>query len=143
MLSIVVLVLRKGRGYSIWDVKWIKRITFHLLLSFNAGNLVLDTHIFKTKLYIYIYIYTQTHTYTHVCMISHFSVCNSMDCSQPGSSVLGDSPDKNTAVGCHALVQGIFPIQELNLCLLCCVSRRQEGSLPLESSGIYNSFHRS
>ena len=27
-------------------------------------------------------------------------------------------PDKNTGVGCHALLQGIFPTQELNLRLL-------------------------
>ena len=27
-----------------------------------------------------------------------------MDCSLPGSSVHGDSPGKNTGVGCHALL---------------------------------------
>ena len=32
-----------------------------------------------------------------------------MDGSPPGSSVHGDSPGKNTGVGCHALLQGIFP----------------------------------
>ena len=32
-----------------------------------------------------------------------------MDCNAPGSAVLGDSPGKNTAVGSHALLQGIFP----------------------------------
>ena len=32
-------------------------------------------------------------------------------CSLPGSSVHGDSPGKNTVVGCHALLQEIFPIQ--------------------------------
>ena len=32
-----------------------------------------------------------------------------MDCSLPGSSVLGDSLGKNTGVGCHALLQGISP----------------------------------
>ena len=32
---------------------------------------------------------------------------------------LWDSPDKNTGVGCHALLQGIFPTQGLNLRLLC------------------------
>ena len=37
-----------------------------------------------------------------------------MDCSLPGSSVHGDSPGKNTGVGCHALLQGIFPTQGLN-----------------------------
>ena len=29
-----------------------------------------------------------------------------------------DSPGKNTAVGCHALLQGIFLTQRSNLCLL-------------------------
>ena len=28
-----------------------------------------------------------------------------------------DSPGKNTGVGCHALLQGIFPTQGLNLSL--------------------------
>ena len=31
-----------------------------------------------------------------------------------GSSVHGDSPGKNTGVGCHALLQGIFPTQGTN-----------------------------
>ena len=34
-----------------------------------------------------------------------------MDCSLPGSSVHGNSTGKNTAVGCHAHLQGIFPTQ--------------------------------
>ena len=37
-----------------------------------------------------------------------------MDCSPPGSSVHGDSPGKNAGMGCHALLQGIFPTQGLN-----------------------------
>ena len=37
-----------------------------------------------------------------------------MDCSPPGSSVHGDSPGKNTEVGFHALLQGIFPTQGSN-----------------------------
>ena len=37
--------------------------------------------------------------------------CDPMDCSPPGSSVTGDSPGKKTGVGCHALLQGIFPTQ--------------------------------
>ena len=35
-------------------------------------------------------------------------------CSPPGSSVHGDSPGKNAGVGCHALLQGIFPTQVSN-----------------------------
>ena len=38
-----------------------------------------------------------------------------MDCSQPGSSVHRDFPGKNTGLGCHFLLQGIFPTQGLNL----------------------------
>ena len=30
-----------------------------------------------------------------------------------------DSPGKKTGVGCHFLLQGIFPTQESNLCLSC------------------------
>ena len=32
-----------------------------------------------------------------------------MDHSPPGSSVHGDSPGKNTGVGCHSLLQGDMP----------------------------------
>ena len=37
-----------------------------------------------------------------------------VDCSTPGSSPW-DSPGKNTEVGCHFLLQGIFPTQGSNL----------------------------
>ena len=43
-----------------------------------------------------------------------------MDCSPPGSSVHWDSPGKNTGVGCHALLQGIFPTQGSNSGLSNC-----------------------
>ena len=46
------------------------------------------------------------------------TLCDSMDCSPPGSSVHGDFPGKNTGVGCHALFQGILPTQGLNPHLL-------------------------
>ena len=46
------------------------------------------------------------------------TLCNSMDCCLPGSSVYGDSPGKNTGMDCHSLLQGIFPIQVLNPGLL-------------------------
>ena len=38
--------------------------------------------------------------------------------SPPGSSVHRILQGKNTGVGCHALLQGIFPTQELNPSLL-------------------------
>ena len=45
-----------------------------------------------------------------------------------------DSPGKNTGVDCHALLQGIFPTQRLNLCLLHLL-QWQAGSLPLIHQG--------
>ena len=49
----------------------------------------------------------------HVCMHiqSCPTLCNPMDCSPPGFSVPADSPGKNTGVGCHVLLRGIFPTQ--------------------------------
>ena len=35
-------------------------------------------------------------------------LCDLMDCSPSGSSVHGDSPGKNTRVGCHFLLQIIL-----------------------------------
>ena len=37
-----------------------------------------------------------------------------MHCNPPASSVHGDSPGKSIGMGCHALLQGIFPTQGLN-----------------------------
>ena len=51
---------------------------------------------------------------------SCLTLCDPMDHSPPGSSVHGDSPGKNTGVGCHALLQGIFATQGLNPSLPHC-----------------------
>ena len=55
-----------------------------------------------------------------LCLIAQscLTLCDPMDRSPPGSSVHGDSPGKNTGLGCHACLQGIFPIQGLNRGLL-------------------------
>ena len=58
--------------------------------------------------------------HTCICVCVHLvaqsspSLCNPMDCSPSGSSVRGDSPGKDTAAGCHALLQGIFLTQGWN-----------------------------
>ena len=51
-----------------------------------------------------------------MCLVAQscLTVCDPMDYSLPGSSVHGDSPVKNTGVGCHVLLQGIFPTQGSN-----------------------------
>ena len=57
-----------------------------------------------------------------LCLIpqSCLTLCKPMDCSLPGSSVHRVSPGKNTGVGCHALLQEMFPIQGSNSGLLHC-----------------------
>ena len=51
-----------------------------------------------------------------LCLVSQscLTLCNPVDYSPSGSSVHGDSLGKNTGVGCHTLLQGIFPTQGLN-----------------------------
>ena len=57
----------------------------------------------------------------------------------PGSSVHGDSPGKNTGVGYHDLLQGIFPNQGLNLGLPQC--RWILYYLSLQGSPFYLFYH--
>ena len=61
------------------------------------------------------------------------TLCDPMDYSLPDSSVQ-DSPGKNTGVGCHALLQGIFPIQGPKPHLLSLL-HWQVGTLPLVPPG--------
>ena len=56
------------------------------------------------------------------------------DYSPPDSSIHGDSPGNNTGLGCHALLQGIFPTQGLNLHFLR-PFHWQGSSLPLVPLG--------
>ena len=46
-----------------------------------------------------------------LCLVAQScpTLCDPMDCSPPGASVYVGPPGKNTGVGCHALIQGIFP----------------------------------
>ena len=57
-----------------------------------------------------------------LCLVAQscLTLCDPMVCSPPSFSIHGDSPGKNTGVGCHALLQGIFPTQGSNLGLPHC-----------------------
>ena len=57
---------------------------------------------------------------------SFLTLRDPMVCSPPGSSVYGISQARNTGVGCHFLLQRIFPAEGSNLFLL----HRPEDSLP-------------
>ena len=43
--------------------------------------------------------------YAVLCLVTQtcLTICGSMACSPPESSVHGDTPGKNTGAGCHAL----------------------------------------
>ena len=64
------------------------------------------------------------HIHALLCMCakslqSCLTPCDTVDCMQPPRILCSwDSPGKNTGVGCHALLQGIFLTQGSNLCLL-------------------------
>ena len=72
-----------------------------------------------------------------MCDQSCLTLCDPVDCSLPGSSVHGDSPRKNTGVGCRFLFQGIFLTKGSNLCLLRFL-QWQADSLPLHCLGSYS-----
>ena len=58
------------------------------------------------------------YTYQDVCAQLGLTLCDHMNCSLPGSSCPWDSPGKNTGMGCHFLLQEIFPNQGMNSPLL-------------------------
>ena len=57
-----------------------------------------------------------------VCLVAQLcpTLCGPMDCRPSGSSARRIFSGKNTGVGCHALLQEIFPTQILNPGLLDC-----------------------
>ena len=66
--------------------------------------------------------YANTFLAAVLCLVTQScpTLCDPMDCSPPGSTVCRDSPSKNSGVGCHVLLQGIFPTQGSNPGLLHC-----------------------
>ena len=56
----------------------------------------------RLKMVLRIYYYFVLCLVTQLCP----TLCNPMVCTPPASYVRGDTPGKNTGVGCHALLQG-------------------------------------
>ena len=73
-----------------------------------------------------------TKYYMHAKSLQSCPTLHSMDCSPPESK--WDFPGKNTGVGCHALLQGIFLTQGSTPGLLHLL-HWQVGSLPLLPPG--------
>ena len=74
--------------------------------------------------------------------LSCLTLQDPMDCSSPGSSVLRDSPGKNTVVGCHFLLQEIFPTQGLNPGLPYCRQLLYHLSQQGKCFNVYNDSHK-
>ena len=70
---------------------------------------------------------------------SCLTLCDPMDCN-PRLFCPWDSPGKNTGMGCHFLLQGIFPTQGLNPHLLRLLN--WQAALPLSHLGNRNVWHR-
>ena len=107
ILKLVENQIGKERSHKIWKY----------ILKFSS-----DSNIAACmKMDVYFKIWTEINiTMFHVlcCAVLSHSVCptlrDPMDCSLPGCSVYGVSPHKYTGVGCHMLLQEIFPTQGLN-----------------------------
>ena len=90
---------------------------FHKI--YNILQLSFSCNIFKVLTLLCINLF---YACALLCLVAQScpTLSNHMDGSPPGSSVHGDSPGKNIIVGCHALLQGIYPTQGSNPGLLHC-----------------------
>ena len=133
------------RGFS----RWLKDLPvsvqiIHLSMQFKKKNLLKQFLIRHLKYMVNLFLFSKINNYLAVprgqrnlifnvwddimkslyiyvqLLQSCSALCNPMDCSPPGSSVHGDFLGKNTGVGCHSLLQGIFLIQGPNPGLLHC-----------------------
>ena len=68
--------------------------------------------------------------YVCACAQSYLTLCNPHGLWPTSLICTRKFPGKNSGVGCHFLLQGIFPTQGLKLCLLGLL-HWQAGSLPL------------
>ena len=91
------------RCFAFFTFLW-PYILVNLVLVYNASLQLLTFYVMYISERVCVCLVTQS------CPI----LCDPMDCSLPGSSIDRDSPGKNTGVGCHALLQGIFPTQGSN-----------------------------
>ena len=78
-------------------------------------------------MYIYIYTHTYIYVYVYSMCVKLLQLCPTLYNPKEPTRLLCplDSPGKNTGVGCHALLQGIFLTEGLNRRFLCLKHCRQ------------------
>ena len=88
--------------------------------SFCNGTRVLHHYCHLGSPYLKKKLYSRSQKCSHLFRQRQFSsiaqscltLCHPMDCRPPCTSVHGNSPGKNAGMGCHTLLQGIFPTQD-------------------------------
>ena len=91
-----------------------KRNLGHLTVGVFASRVVVGSHKAFQKPFLKAYHIDCASCVYVLCLVAHLclTLCNPMDYRPSGSSVHGDSPGKNTRMGSHALLQGIFPTRD-------------------------------
>ena len=105
-----------------WSILIYSFLSFLLKVNSNINDFLLRAKLLafcNIAMLIFLHKYLRGIIHTE-CLVAQLcpTLCNLIDCSQPASSVHGDSPGNNTGVGCHALLQVIFPTQGSNPGLL-------------------------
>ena len=98
-----------------WLCEWLR---LHTCVLLHLPGWILSDGTFGCKAVCsYIYLLEQALLWIsiHVCSQSSPTLCDPID---PRFLCPWDSPCRNTGVGCHGLLQGIFLTQGSNLCLL-------------------------
>ena len=94
--------------------KYIKHQLYGLVPdSFLKNDISIITFIYLLHLNVFFSVFCSA-------VVSHSFMSDSVNFSLPGFSVHGDSPSKNTRLGCYAFLQVIFSTQRSNPGLLCC-----------------------
>ena len=95
---------------------------FYFLPIVNGAAMTITVHLIFLNLWFCLDICPGVRLVDHMCVLvaqSCPTLCNPMDGSPPGSSVhIIPSQGKNTGMGSHSLLQGIFLTQASNLGLL-------------------------
>ena len=97
--------------------------TFHIHVKLNIENL--SSLVMRAQHLLPQQLSCVTCVCVCVCVCAQslrscLTLCGPRDCCPPCSSIHGDSPGKNTGMVGHALLQEIFPTQEVNPSLLHC-----------------------
>ena len=114
-----------GRFFAIWAIEealfgwWLDAIyvsyrTWLNFVSWLLGSNLKQAPSLKMML-IHRVCFWCLNEYAVLCLGDQLcpTLCDPMDCNRSGSSVHGDSLCKNTGVGCHAFLRGIFPIHQV------------------------------